>query len=242
MPSPAVSPSQVAYARLAGFMYIFVIVVYLSGDALVGSLRVPDDFAATAANIRAAEPLQRLGLTAQFISSLCTIPMAVGLYVALRPVDRDLALMALACRLAEATLGGVGSRFAFGLMQVHLTADLAEPGQMAGLATVLRASQSAGFHSSILFFSCGSLIFFWLFLRSGYIPRALAILGLVASTLTPLVSFGHLLLPSPPPQLQLGWAPMFLAEISVGLWLLFKGVSSKSTPAPNTASPKRQAI
>jgi hypothetical protein len=75
-------------------------------------------------------------------------------------------------------------------------------------------------------FVVGSTIFSWLFLRARSIPVPLAWLGLIAS---------FLLVIALPAELAgfvsgaLGWAmwlPMLAFEISLGLWLLIKGVAA----------------
>ncbi|MGB7593369.1 MAG: DUF4386 family protein, partial [Terriglobia bacterium] len=66
---------------------------------------------------------------------------------------------------------------------------------------------------------------FYLFLRSNYIPKVLSALGLFGSALVTIVCFGSLILPQHAKLLQFGWGPLALAEILVGLWLLFKGVN-----------------
>jgi hypothetical protein len=45
------------------------------------------------------------GRSLMLAGSACTIPLALGLYYALRPVSKTLAFSALCCRLVEAALG-----------------------------------------------------------------------------------------------------------------------------------------
>src|SRR5229473_3067192 len=73
-------------------------------------------------------------------------------------------------------------------------------------------------------FTIGSTIFFYLFVKSGSIPRVLAWWGLFASVVAMAACLMHLLQPSFPAMTMYAWIPMLLAETSTGLWLLIKSV------------------
>ncbi|MBV9502975.1 MAG: DUF4386 domain-containing protein [Acidobacteriaceae bacterium] len=74
---------------------------------------------------------------------------------------------------------------------------------------------------SATFFSIGSILFFYLFLKSRYIPRLLSGLGLFASIIVMIMLFGNLIFPEHAATLQYGWAPMAIAEVTTGFWLMF---------------------
>jgi hypothetical protein len=75
-----------------------------------------------------------------------------------------------------------------------------------------------------LFFLMGSILFFYLFLKSTYLPKALSAFGLFGSVLVTITNFADLLLPQYHKILQLGILPLGVAEITVSLWLLIKGL------------------
>ena len=82
---------------------------------------------------------------------------------------------------------------------------------------------------SALFLGLGSAVFAWLWLRSGYVPRALATLGIVASLILAAGTFGSLMLPT----LRLyPWhmVLMFFFEVGMGIWLLARGLRLPATP------------
>ena len=82
------------------------------------------------------------------------------------------------------------------------------------------------------FFAVGSTLFSYLFLRGRMIPVALAWLGVFASVLLvvglPLQIAGVLR----GSITQLMYLPMLAFEISLGLWLLIKGVAIRTTRCP----------
>jgi NADH:ubiquinone oxidoreductase subunit K len=224
MTSSDAEKSQIMYARLAGFMFLFVIVAGLSGMFIANRFAVPENFAEIAHRIMGSELLYRIGLSSGLISSLGTVFLAMGLYIAVKPIDNNLALLALLFRLVEATLGGVLSILSFSDLKLYIGADCANA-FTANQLSVLVHFHSGAFNIGALFFSIGSILFFYLFIKSTYIPKFLSALGLFASVLMSIVCFASLISPQHAKMLQLGWLPMFVAEVSVGLWLLFKGVN-----------------
>jgi hypothetical protein len=78
---------------------------------------------------------------------------------------------------------------------------------------------------SAIFFSVGSAIFFYLFLKAAYIPRIVATWGVLASLVVGAAFIASLVLPQPAgPLLGIGGAPIGIAELSTGLWLLSRGI------------------
>jgi NADH:ubiquinone oxidoreductase subunit K len=222
--SPDAEKSQIGYARLAGFMFLFVIVADLLGMFITSHFIVPGNFAETAHKILASELLYRIGLSSGLVGSLCTVFLAMGLYVAVKPIDNHLALLALAFRLAEATIGGVLNIFGFTILKLYAGAEYSKAFDTNQLSVLVNLP-SGGFNITAIFFGLGSIFYFYLFLQSNYIPKILSALGLVASVLVPIICFGSLISPDHAKILQFGWLPMAVAELSVGFLLLFKGVN-----------------
>src|SRR5215472_7758979 len=105
--------SQGTYARLAGLMYIVVIALDIAGLLIVSQVTGNGNFVTAAHSIKAAETLYRVGLL--FV-------LGGALYVTLRPVDGNLALMALLFRTAEAAVGVVGVITSFTVLRLELAA------------------------------------------------------------------------------------------------------------------------
>lgn len=221
--------SQIRYARIAGFMFLFVIVADLLGMFITSRFAVPGDFAETAHRIMGSELLYRIGLSSELIGSLCTVFLAMGLYGALKPIDNNLALLALVFRLAEATLGAAQNVLSFIVLKLYIGADYINVFDAKQLSVLVNLdSDSAATNISAIFFGVGSILFFYLFLKSPYIPKVLSAFGLFASVLVPIICFASLISPKHVRIWQFGWLPMAVAEISVGFWLLFKGVNVRS--------------
>src|SRR3989337_2912936 len=101
-------PSPLVYARVAGFLLLFVVVIAPFSQLYVPStLIVPGDAAATANNIRASGWVLQLGVVGDSLVFLIEIVLCVLLYVLLRPVSRTLSLVAAFARLAMTVIMGI---------------------------------------------------------------------------------------------------------------------------------------
>src|SRR5215467_607763 len=188
--------SQSAYARFAGLMYFVVLGFDVAGLLIVSRIAGDGNFVEASRRIMASEQLYRIGLCCSLIGSLSTVLLAIGLYVAVKPVDGNLAMMALLFRVAEAATGGMGIIVAFAVLQIHLAANHAsafDVNQLDALAHL--GSSGVATEVSAIFFSLGSTVFFIVFLKSNYIPRILSAWGVFASLMYAAVWFMSLILP-----------------------------------------------
>jgi hypothetical protein len=95
MTSPTANTSPQVYARIAGVLYLINIACGVFGEIFVrGHLIVAGDAVATAHRIMASEFLFRCGIAGDLIMHITDVPMTVIFYVLLRPVSRDLSLLA----------------------------------------------------------------------------------------------------------------------------------------------------
>jgi hypothetical protein len=208
-------------------MYLLLLVVDIAGVLITSSVAGAGSFGDISQQILASETLYRIGLCCGLVGSLVTILLAIGLYVTVKPVDGNLALMALLFRVVEAAIGAIGTILAFNVLQIHLAASHAnafDANQLGALATF---SSGVGTDVGAIFFSVGSTIFFYLLLRSRYIPRLLSAWGIFASLVYLVVWFVSLILPQyAGTAVAVGSVPILLAELSTGFWLLLVGIKA----------------
>ena len=219
--------AQRTYARIAGVMFFVVLAVYIAGLTIASAVAGDGSFAERAEKIIAAEPLYRLGLLLSLAGPILTLLLAVALYVAVRPVDRNLALAALLFRTSEAVIGAIGMVLAFAVLEITLgvrEASAFDGAELATLTSLLSGAPSA--EITALFFSLGSTIYFYLFLKSTYIPKALSALGLFGSLCYAAFWVAQLLAPETDALVLYASAPILLAELGTGLWLLIRGINT----------------
>ena len=70
------------------------------------------------------------------------------------------------------------------------------PRELQGLAHVVIGARESGYMILLLFFSLGSAIYMFLLVMSRYVPRALALVGLVGSALVALFALTCMLFPA----------------------------------------------
>ncbi|HEU5305421.1 MAG TPA: DUF4386 domain-containing protein, partial [Gemmatimonadales bacterium] len=88
--------SDKTLARTAGVLYLIVDISGVFAQFLVRSrLVVPGDAAATASNIVASEWLFRIGFVSDLLANTCYFLLALVLYVLLKPVNKNIALLCL---------------------------------------------------------------------------------------------------------------------------------------------------
>ena len=108
MTSSTIDESQRKAGRVAGLMYIFLMVTGLFAEVYVQfKLIVPGHAAETAHNIMASGRLFRIGIACDLITFTGSVVLVAALYVLLKPVSQGLAFLAAFWRLAECAIGGV---------------------------------------------------------------------------------------------------------------------------------------
>jgi len=211
-------------------MYLVVLAASVAGLVLTSVVAGSGTFDEKAQRIIAYEGLYRVALVCSLGGSLSTILLATGLYVAVRPLDRNLAMIALLFRTGESVIGAVGIATSFAVLQMSLAvrdATAFDANQLGALASLFSAGAST--EIAAIFFSLGSTIFFYVLLRSTYIPRALAAWGVFASVSYAALWLTRLIVPDASGLVVYGSLPILIAELSTGLWLLIKGI--KTQPA-----------
>src|SRR3954471_20550037 len=96
-------------ARLAGALWLAVIVVSIISIFVNPSVSTSGSAADTAASVLAAETPYRLAFALLFFGSLCYLGVTALLYDLLKPVDRSVALFGALASLAGLTVGAATS-------------------------------------------------------------------------------------------------------------------------------------
>jgi uncharacterized protein DUF4386 len=214
------------YARIAGVVFLVSIVAGGFGEFYAPStLIVPGDATATAHHLLASDVFFRLGFLAYLTEAITDVALTFLLYVLLRPVHANLAFLTVLFRImATATfafgelfyfapsliLGGEGYLSPFSPDQLHALTLLSLNlyGLAGGLFTV--------------FYGIASMLLGYLMFRSDYLPRILGTLWVLGGL--GFVTWNVLLVLTPGYVSSLLPVPQLLATLSLGLWLLIRGV------------------
>ena len=230
MKNPTVQFSPQTYARIGGVLYLIIIAAGLFAEAFVrNKLVVPADAAATATNIMAHETLFRLGIAADLATFLLAVALTMILYVLLKPVNRNLALLMVFFNLVQDAIGGINGLNSYRALQLLGGADYLKvfsPEQLQAMALLSLKAHSVGFGVALIFFGFSCLALGYLIFRSGFFPKLLGILMAIAG-LCYLINCFALILSPPVAGALFPWVllPAFIGELSLALWLAVKGVN-----------------
>ncbi len=215
------------YARIAGLLCLLSVVIGGFGEAYVPSkIIVSGDAAATAKNIKDLEWLMRIGFAGYLVEASCDIALNVILYLLLRPVRKDLALLATFFGLVGTTLFAVAELSYFSSSLIVGGGDYLKsfsPDQVNALAMLSLKVYGFGGGIFMVFYGVAWILRGYLIFRSEFLPKFLGILltlgGLAfvarnfALVLAPSYASGGLLL-----------LLMLPGMLTLTVWLLVKGV------------------
>jgi Domain of unknown function (DUF4386) len=211
-------------ARTTGVVYLLYFLTAVFGEFFLRGLVVSGDAAATANNILAHQPLFRLGLATGLIATACYIAVTALFYDLFKPVNRSLSLLAAFFSLVGCAILAFGSLFQLAPLVVlggaqYLSVFNVE--QLRALALMFFELYGQAVNICLVFFGFYCLLIGYLIFRSTFLPRVLGVLmafaglGWLTFLTPPLANYLS------PYILVLG----FLAELSLCLWLLVRGVN-----------------
>lgn len=226
--------SPLFYARVVGFLYMFIIVIgVLNGIFIDSNLIVSGNDAETANNIITNDFLFRTGIVSILVLYAGVLILSWALYVLLKKVNKNLALLAMLLRSGEAIIGASTVLISF-IVLLLLNGKVSSPvndiDQLQDLVGIFLNVRTAGLDIVLLFVGLGGTIFCYLFYTSMYVPRILAIWGILTYLSMIVLSFISILFPNHPAILEIiPYSLGGLFEIIFGFWLLLKGVKLPHT-------------
>jgi len=222
--------SQRTAAKVAGFSGLFAMaIVVFANYVLLNPLIVPGNAAETARNIVAHERQFRVTVICFLTYSASVVVLLAALYVILKPVNRGLALVGALFRLVFALLWLLSTLNMLGALRLLGSASYLQVFEADRLQALARLNVAANFddyYVGLPFFGLAATVCSYLWLKSRYIPRALAALGLISSAWCVICAFVFLIFPHFNKIVNDYWfdSPMAIFEMALSFWLLFKGL------------------
>jgi hypothetical protein len=214
------------YSRMAGILFLLSMVGGFFGEFYAPSkLIVTGDAGATAANIIAHSSMFRWSFAAYLLEAICDIGLAWIMYVILRPVRKDVALLAAFFGLVSTAVFAGAELFYFAASFILGGADYLKtfsPDQVNTLGLLSLKFYGAGAGVFMAFYGIATFIRGYLIYQSDFLPKTLGILAMIAGVGFIVKNFTLIVVPAYSTDLFL--APMFIAGLSLTVWFLTKGV------------------
>ena len=215
-------------ARIAGILYLAVAFLAPLGDMVFrADLIVPGDVAATASNIMAYEWQYRLGFVSDLITQTVQVFLVLFLFKLLKPVNKNHAVLLAVLGLVSVPitmLNELNQIVPLLLLNGAGTLTGFTTGQLQTLATLFLDLRVQGVSISYIFWGLWLFPMGYLIFKSGYIPKILGVLMIIAG-LGYLIEFFLFFLF---PQINASIIMFtFWGEVILPVWLLIKGVNVK---------------
>lgn len=218
-------------AKMAGLYYLIFILTTVIASYLRSRFIVPGDAAATAANILGSELFLRAGFIIELVAAVFFLLTAWALYVLLKPVNKNIALLFLLLNLGGVVVECLNTLNLYAALQFLGGAnylDAFQTGQLQAMAMSFLSLYKDGFVMTQIFFSAWLLPLGYLVYKSRFLPQFLGLLLILDFFGNMSWFLQYFLLPGYGVLALPGNAIGFIAEISLTLWLLFKGVKEQT--------------
>jgi len=186
-------------------------------------LFIPGDAAATAENLVASTGLLRLGIASFLLVIILDVIVAWALYILLKPVNRSLSLLTAWFRVVYAAIFGMALISLINILPLFSGGDyltLMGPDQIQAQTMLFFNGFNMGWNIGLIIFSLHLLLLGYLVYQSGYMPKFLGVLLIIAFVGYAVDGFGMLLLEN----YNLTIAMFtFLGEVVLIFWLLIRG-------------------
>jgi len=224
--------SQQKAAKVAGFTLIFAIaLVIISNYSVTFRYVIPGNALETARNIIEHETMFRLNVASNLIYIITLVFLLTSFYVILKPVNKNLALVAVFIRFVYAlmwTLMTINILSAIRLLGDASYLSVFNLDQLQTMARLQLSNSWDAYYVGLPFWGLTSAVISWLLFKSRYIPRTLAVYGIISSLWCVFCGFAYLIFPNYGKIVHIGLfdVPLVIFELVLGFWLLIKGLTA----------------
>jgi len=215
------------YARIAGVLILISFLAGLFGEVYVPSImNAPTGGFATSQDASSHVALMRMGFAAYLVEALCDVSLTLIFYVLLRPVHRNLALLAAFFRLVSTAIFGASEFFYLAALSVaaggeHLKTFSTE--QVNDLARFSLDLYGYG-GSAPVFYGAAAIVIGYLLSESGFLPKFLGVLWVLGGVGQMTNAFAIVVAPAFAAFWQM--LPLLIALMALALWFLVRGVDA----------------
>src|SRR6266581_5158690 len=222
--------SQRTAAKVAGWSGLLTFAIVVFGNyVLLNPLVVSGNAAATAQNIVAHQTQLRITVVCFLTYTLGVVVLLTALYAIFKPINPGLALAGALFRFVFALLWLLAPLNLLGALRLLSNANylqVFEPDRLQALAKLHLGANFDAYYVGLPFLGLAATICAWLWFKSNYIPRGLALYGVISSAWCVFCALVYLIFPHFNKIVNDWWFdfPMAVFELVLSFWLLFKGL------------------
>ncbi|MBI9051680.1 MAG: DUF4386 domain-containing protein [Anaerolineaceae bacterium] len=216
-------------ARMAGILYSAWFITFIFADNGSRPIGAADN-AAIINRIMASEGLFRISFISDVVAAVLFLLSAWALYVLLKPVNKDLALLFVLLNLGGVAVQCISLLCEFAVLLLLSGAEYLkgfQPDQLQALATLFLNLYQNGFMIAQIFWGLWLLPLGYLVFKSGFLPKILGVLLIIDCFAILMWFFQYFLFPAYEVISYPGLIISFIAELSLALWLTIKGVKDQ---------------
>jgi hypothetical protein len=218
-------------ARMAGFLYFIYIVIHIAADVFGRSkLIVLGDSATTARNLMTSAWQFRIGIVGDLIAAVLFLLAAWALYALLKPVNKNFALLFLLLNAGGVAVQCLNDLNLLAALLLSSGADYLkafQAEQLQALAMLFLNLHKNGFMIAQIFYGAWLFPLGYLVFKSGFLPKLLGIVLMIHCFGWLMYFFQFFLFPDYTAITYISFPLGFIAEFSLSLWLLIKGVKDQ---------------
>ena len=234
---------QKKFARVAGLMYLGVIVFGIAGQVVRMGFIEPDDATETANNIMANEIKFSAANVSWLISEMFFLFLGLALYVVLKPVNKILASLVVIFIVVGVAIECTNTLNNFAALQYLSGADyltvFSEEQLHAKAMYHLDLWESGYAIAAIMSFGPWLIVAGYLMYTSGYFPKILGVLAIIAGIGIMIEGFQHFLAPDYGVISLPGAYAAAIGEFAVCGWFILKGAKIPSNDADDESEEEK---
>ena len=219
--------------RLLGMMFLIVILIgVLSGEMLsplnYSMTGPPDNISETMISFSDNSTMVQMSIVGFLIEAVAIVLLTVLLHSTLKKQNKIIARWAFGLWIIEAVAIAFREINAFSLLytgQEFVKAGALDSSYFQTLGSLFYKLMHFSYDVQMVFYCIGGLLFYYLFLKSKYVPKVLSILGIVVASLGFIGELFAIFGYDVPLYVFL---PILPFELAIGLWLMVKGIRDGS--------------
>ena len=214
--------------KLLGMMFVIVIIIGVLSGSLLTPLNYsmtgsPDNISETMINFSDNPTMVQTSIIGYLIEAAAIVLLSVLLYTNLKRQNRIIALWAFGLWIIEAVAITIRQINTFSLLytaQEFVKAGAPNSSYFQTIGSLFYKLMHFSYDTQMVVYCIGGILFYYLFLKSKYVPKMLAIFGIVVASLgfvgELFTIFGY----DVPLYVFL---PILPFELAIGVWLMVKG-------------------